>query len=50
MHLVIDGWLVCCGLTSDSAIFQLYSDGTVVQFQNLDLLLGTQRHQRAHMR
>ena len=25
-------WLVGCGLTSHSAIFQLYSDGTVVQF------------------
>ena len=24
--------LVGCGLTSHSAIFQLYSDGTVVQF------------------
>ena len=24
--------LVCCGLTSQSVIFQLYSDGTVVQF------------------
>ena len=38
------GWLVGCGLTSHSAIFQLYSDGTVVQFPNFDLLLGTQRH------
>ena len=24
--------------------FQLYSDGTVVQFPNFDLLPGTQRH------
>ena len=40
-----DGWLpmVGCGLTSHSAIFQLYSDETVVQFPNLDLS-GTQRH------
>ena len=38
------GWLVGCGLTSHSAIFQLYSDGTVVQFPNFDLLSGTQRH------
>ena len=30
------GWLVGCGLTSHSAIFHLYSDGTVVQFPNLD--------------
>ena len=37
-------YLVGCGLTSHSAIFQLYSDGTVVQFPNFDLLLGTQRH------
>ena len=29
------------GLTSCSAIFELYSDGTVVQFPNLDLLPGT---------
>ena len=28
----LDWWLVCCGLMSHSAIFQLYSDGTVVQF------------------
>ena len=34
--------LVGCGLTSHSVIFQLYSDRTVVQFPNLDLLLGTQ--------
>ena len=34
--------LVGCGLTSHSAIFQLYSDGAVVQFSNLDLLPGTQ--------
>ena len=33
-----------CGLMSHSAIFQLYSVGTVVQFQNLDLLPGTQSH------
>ena len=32
------------GLTSHSAIFQLYSDGTDVQFPNFDLLPGTQRH------
>ena len=38
------GWLVGCGLTSHSAIFQLYSDGTAVQFQNFDLLSGTQHH------
>ena len=25
-------WLFGCGLTAHSAIFQLYSDGTVVQF------------------
>ena len=36
--------LVGCGLLSHSVIFQLYSDGTVVQFQNLDLLPGTQHH------
>ena len=36
--------LVYCGLKSYSAIFQLYSDGTVVQFLNLDLLPGTHRH------
>ena len=35
---------VGCGLTSHSALFQLYSDWTVVQFSNLDLLPGTQRH------
>ena len=29
------------GLTSHSAIFQLYSDWTDVQFQNFDLLPGT---------
>ena len=33
-------WLVSCGLTSHSAIFQLFSDGTVVQFQNFDLSAG----------
>ena len=32
---------VDCGLTSHSAIFQLYSDGTDVQFPNFDLLSGT---------
>ena len=32
---------VCCGFTSHSAIFQLYSDRTVVQFPNFDLLPGT---------
>ena len=31
--------VVDCGLTSHSAIFQLYSDGT--QFPNFDLLPGT---------
>ena len=29
------------GLTSHSAIFRLYSDGTDVQFPNFDLLPGT---------
>ena len=33
-------------ITSISAILQLYSDGTVVQFPNLDLLLDTQRHRQ----
>ena len=37
-------WLVGCVFTSHSAIFQLYSDGTVVQFPNFDLLPCTQRH------
>ena len=32
---------VDCGLTSHSAIFQLYSDGTDVQFPNFDLLPST---------
>ena len=41
---LLDGWLVGCSLTSHSVVFQLYSDGTVVQFPNLDLLPGTQRH------
>ena len=27
------GWLVDCGLTSHLAILQLYSDGTVVNYQ-----------------
>ena len=35
------GWLVGWGFTSHSAIFQLYSNGTVVQFPNFDLLPGT---------
>ena len=35
---------VCCGLMSHSVMFHLYSDGTVVQFRNLDLLPGTQCH------
>ena len=34
-------FLVSCGLTSHSAIFQLYIDGTDVQFSNLVLLPGT---------
>ena len=39
------GWLVgWCRLTSHSALFQLYSDGTVVPFPIFDLLPGTQRH------
>ena len=38
------GWLVGCGLTSHSAIFQLYSDWADVQFPNLDLLPGTKCH------
>ena len=42
--LLPDFWLVGCGLASHSAIFQLYSDGIVVQFRNFDLLPGTQRH------
>ena len=29
---ILKNWLVGCGLTSLSAILQLYSDGTVVQF------------------
>ena len=39
-------YVVGCGLSSHSAIFQLYeySDETVVQFPNLDLLPGTKRH------
>ena len=36
--------LVGCSLTSHSAIFHLYGDGTFVQFPNIDLLPGTQRH------
>ena len=38
------GWLVGWGSTSHSAIFQLYSNRTVVKFHNLDLLPGTQSH------
>ena len=38
-HLVVV--VVGCGLTSHLAIFQLYSDGTDVQFPNFDLLPGT---------
>ena len=43
MEGIIDtiGWLVGCGFRSHSAIFKLYSDGTVVQFPNFDLLPGT---------
>ena len=33
--------IVDCGLTSHSAIFQLYSDGTDVQFPHFDLLPDT---------
>ena len=40
----ISTWIVGCGLTSHSAIFQLYCDGTIVQFPNLDLLPDTQCH------
>ena len=40
----LTGSLVGCGLMSHSAIFQLYSDGTVVQFPNFDLLPGTKHH------
>ena len=36
--------LVGCGLTSHSAIFQLYSDGTFVHIPNSDLVSGNQRH------
>ena len=43
-YILLVGWLVGCGLTSHSAITQLYSDKTVVQFPNLDLLPGTQHH------
>ena len=39
--LVVVFVVVDCGLTSHSAIFQLYSDGTDVQFPNFDLLPGT---------
>ena len=35
LHVVV----VDCGLTSHLAIFQLYSDGTDVQFPNFDLSL-----------
>ena len=44
MHFEL--WSVGCGLTSHTAIFQLYSDETVVQFPNFDLLPGTQRHRQ----
>ena len=37
-------WLVGCCLTSHSAIFQIYSDGTVIQFPNFYLLLSTKGH------
>ena len=37
-------WMVDCDLTSHLAIFQLCSDGTVVQFPNFDLLPGTKRN------
>ena len=37
------GWLVVV-LKSHSAIFQIYSDGTVVKFPNFDLLPGIQCH------
>ena len=43
MHFLV-GWLVGCCLASHSAIFQLYSDGTVVKVPNFVLLPGTQRH------
>ena len=36
IFVVVD--VVDYGLTSHSAIFQLYSDGTDVQFPNFDLL------------
>ena len=39
--IVVVAVVVDCGLTSHSAIFQLYSDGTDVQFPNFDLLPGT---------
>ena len=41
--LFINVVVVDCGLTSHSAIFQLYNDGTCtdVQFPNFDLLPGT---------
>ena len=34
--------VVDCGLTSHSATYQLYSDGTDVQFPHFDLLPGIQ--------
>ena len=43
-HNLYGSSLVGCSLTSHSAIFQLYSDGTIVQFPNFDLLPGTQCH------
>ena len=36
-------WLVGCGLTSHSEIFQLYSDGAVVQLSNFYLLLDQEK-------
>ena len=38
---LLDVLPVSFGLTSHSVIFQLYSDGVVVMFQNLDLLSVT---------
>ena len=43
-YYIVVGCLVDCGLRSHSAIFQLYSDGTDVQFPIFDLLSCTQRH------
>ena len=41
MPIEVMSRLVGWGFTLHSAIFQLYSDGTVVQFPNFDLLPGT---------